>query len=398
MANTAFSLVYLVKVDGEHKRFPVQMSKNGRVRTGWITVGGVERNIPGGRFQIRSFEGRKTIYVNAGTDAVEALAKRDLMAKRARLVEQAKDAGIALDTSQDRKVFSSEVIRFIKRCTDTEAKEAAVVYGTALANFRTCSGVTYVDEIDEAELVRFGAYLRKQGNSARTVHNKHNYVLTFLRWCGVDVKALRVKTPKYETKMPVVYSDEQVTTLKGATDRYMQTVIDVLRMTGLREMEAVHLEWADIDYGRKLVHVRSKPEYGHAIKDKEERDVPLPDALVKVLTAWRAERDPDGKQTLVLGTAKDKPQTKWLRLIKRAALDAGINCGRCDGCKSDRQECQGYTLHSFRRTYATSLSRKGIDVRTLMDLLGHSDVETTMRYLRPLNAENAHPQVNAAFD
>jgi site-specific recombinase XerD len=38
-------------------------------------------------------------------------------------------------------------------------------------------------------------------------------------------------------------------------------------------------------------------------------------------------------------------------------------------------------LHSFRRTYATTLLRKGVDIRTVQMLLGHSDIESTMRYL-----------------
>ncbi len=56
-----------------------------------------------------------------------------------------------------------------------------------------------------------------------------------------------------------------------------------------------------------------------------------------------------------------------------------------------------FTLHSFRRTYATALHRKGVDVRTLMGLLGHSDLETTLSYLAAMHAEESNDKVNAAF-
>jgi site-specific recombinase XerD len=60
-------------------------------------------------------------------------------------------------------------------------------------------------------------------------------------------------------------------------------------------------------------------------------------------------------------------------------------------------QCGWYMLHSFRQTYATTLHRKGVDVRTLMNLLGHADIETTLKYLAPMKAEGSHVNVNRAF-
>ena len=97
--------------------------------------------------------------------------------------------------------------------------------------------------------------------------------------------------------------------LKDTTDEYFRVVLDVLRMTGLREQEAVHLQWEDIDFKRKLILVRSKPEYDWKIKDREERDVLMPGALEAVLKGWMAGRE---QRRLVLGTKSDRPHQKWL--------------------------------------------------------------------------------------
>src|ERR1035438_7828618 len=68
-------------------------------------------------------------------------------------------------------------------------------------------------------MVNFGVALRKKRNSQRTVFNKHRAVLGFLRWCGADVKALKISTPKFEKKVPRMYTDEQIAALlKAASD------------------------------------------------------------------------------------------------------------------------------------------------------------------------------------
>jgi site-specific recombinase XerD len=54
-------------------------------------------------------------------------------------------------------------------------------------------------------------------------------------------------------------------------------------------------------------------------------------------------------------------------------------------------------LHSFRRTYATTLLRKGVDIRTVQMLLGHSDIESTMRYLTPATGDEVRSKIDAIF-
>ena len=50
--------------------------------------------------------------------------------------------------------------------------------------------------------------------------------------------------------------------------------------TGLREQEAIYLTWRSVDFERRVLRVRSNPEYGFKVKDKEQRDVPIaPDLL-----------------------------------------------------------------------------------------------------------------------
>jgi integrase len=109
--------------------------------------------------------------------------------------------------------------------------------------------------------------------------------------------------------------------------------------------------------------------------------IELHPSLVVPLKAW-LKANPE--RILLFGTEADKPDRHMLRALKRDACRAGLNCGRCKGCKVRNNECAEYTLHRFRRTYTTRMLRAtGGDLRSVMQRTGHSDITSVMRYLEP---------------
>jgi integrase len=272
------------------------------------------------------------------------------------------------------------VDKYIQRAINKRSLVGAEVYRHSLAMFEeSAKDIAYIDEVTEDTLLTYHAFLRKRGNSERTISNRHGHVKSLLLWSGVDQKIVG-KGPKYDKKLVVVYSRDEMDTLFAACDDpYFLTVLKILQMAGLREAEATHLTWGEVDLKKRLIHVKSKPEYGFSLKDREERVVPLPPALVAAL---QERRKVVPKSKLVVGTDDDKPHTKWLRFLKRLAKAAGLNCGHCRTCReTDGEECQRWTLHSFRRSYATTLDERRVSLKQIMDFLGHADIETTMKYL-----------------
>jgi integrase/recombinase XerD len=385
MANRKIALVIYAKTDEGWRRYPVVIGDGKKIRPGYGMVQGEPVLFKQCRYELRSYKGSKLTYEPAGDDAAAAFSKwknvRDTMAA----VAKAKVAGLKVLEDEKRKLLRNEADRYIQRAEDRSKAEAAVTYRKALDHFLEAMdkrGTRFIDEVDEDAMIAFQGWLRKHGNGDRTVRNKHDAVRGFLMWAGADKKELGPK-PTYEKKLPRAYSRDEVSSLLGAANPYTSVMIDVLRMAGLREQEAAHLEWDDLDLKRAILHVRSKPDEGFTIKDKEERDIPLPAELVTTLRQWQGKHK--GKRW-VLGTRNDKPNTKMLLFLKWCAKRANLNCNKCDACK-DRGECEKYQLHSFRRTYATRLARAGVDVHAIRDLLGHSDLQTTIAYLAEMETE-----------
>ena len=84
-----------------------------------------------------------------------------------------------------------------------------------------------------------------------------------------------------------------------------------------------------------------------------------------------------------------------MRELKEAARRAGLNCGTYDVCLGQLRQCREWTLHKFRRTYCTTLLRSGIDLRTVQAFMGHADLASTMRYLRPAASNEVRGKVDA---
>ena len=115
------------------------------------------------------------------------------------------------------------------------------------------------------------------------------------------------------------------------------------------------------------------------------------------MTRLFSYRENDLEARLVFGSKGGKvdvPDGHLLRRLKVLARDAGLNCGSCKGCVA-RRECEHWFLHKFRATFITTLLRNGLDLRTMMSLSGHSDLESVMRYLRPAEGKHVQDRINA---
>lgn len=100
------------------------------------------------------------------------------------------------------------------------------------------------------------------------------------------------------------------------------------------------------------------------------------------MKAWRTKSDK--KCNLVFPTAGCNPKLNFLDCLKACAEHA----------KFDPEK---FWLHKFRATFATRCLWADVDLRTVQQWLGHSDIESTMRYLKPARNQAVREKVNEIF-
>jgi integrase len=380
MANRKVILVRLCKTEKGWRRYPAVIGKNGRIKPRCVVVDGKEREYPEGKYQLRTYEGSRMVYRDAGENAAAALTAQTKTEHLLEAKAAAKEAGVKIEEVPGRLSLARELNRFVQAAEDRGSNVAAAVYRTAVEEFLRIVGKTFADEITPEDILLHQRRLRGRDCSPRTIANRHASVTAFLRHCKLDVKALAPAKPKYEKTVPEVYATEELRAFFGSIeDERLYLIFEILLKCGLRDQEAVYLTWDNIDFATGTLRVRSKPEFDFKIKDKEERDIPIPADLLKRLKSYR-EQHPVGR--LVTGTATDKPNHKLLRTLKRLVKAGGLNCGLCSGCRAHK-ECERWWLHKFRATRITRLLQSGMDLRTVMKFSGHSDLDSVMRYLSP---------------
>jgi integron integrase len=212
----------------------------------------------------------------------------------------------------------------------------------------------------------------------------------------------RAKKPK---KLPVVLSREEVRRLLAQTERSVSLVAGLLYGSGLRLLECLRLRVKDVDFALGQIVVRDgkgqkdrvallperyrEPLQAHLARvrelhvrdlDKGLGEVWLPPALARKYP--KAGREWGWQYIFPAGKLSADPEANTVRRhhlhetviqkeIREAARRAGLS--------------KPVSPHTLRHSFATHLLESGSDIRTVQELLGHSDVSTTMIYTHVLN-------------
>jgi integrase len=376
--------------DGSWKRAHPARAANGRLRNGTAMIGGVPTPVEQFCYQVRHYEDRKTKWTTVGANAADAEAQRLTIQQQVSIRAAAPEANMVVVEGPQRRTLKETAAEFVRMKEESHRLESAMKARMVAEEFIQVVKKTYVDEIKPTDFAKFHSALFKRGLSDRTVSNKHGHLSSWLVYGGID-KSIITPAPRYEETLPTIYERDQITTLLGEADPYMTMVINIAWKCGLRDQELMYLEFSDINQHEHTLRVQGKKEYGFKVKDSEQRDIPLMDDLLDDLKAWKKSHP---KQSLVLAL-NGKPNTHLRRMLQHVARKAGLNCGKCNGCRSNDRVCENYTLHHFRRTYITTMLRKGWDLRTVQAWAGHSDLASTMRYLRPAAGEEVRAKLKA---
>jgi integrase len=267
-------------------------------------------------------------------------------------------------------------------------------YRNVLYRFRDTCQKEFVRDVDRKDCLEFMRHLYSLGNEARTVYNRIGIVQQWLRLNGITGLLHGRDKPSFVTNMREMYQPEDLEALFKACDAEVRIRYLFFLLTGERDKEVRYTAWSDIDFNRKCVRVTAKKQLGFKPKDKEEREIPVPAALLDALREYKARHTGFNRHDLVFPTSEGKPDKKLENKLKRIACRAGLNCGRCvskfgNKC-SEGPYCGKWFLHKFRHTFATTCLEEGVSIRTLQEWLGHSDLASTMVYLKYVGRQGIH--------
>ena len=206
----------------------------------------------------------------------------------------------------------------------------------------------------------------KSDETVRSAGFAVKFYLKTIKGGSSDVENLLNDLPnvKREKKLPVILSKGEIEQLILATKNINhRLIIQIGYSAGFRISEIINLKWGDIDFNRNLIHIKRA-------KGKKDRIVMLSQKVKEALQTLS-----QNKLGYVFITNRGGKYTQRTiqKIIENAAQNAGIK--------------KKITPHTLRHSFATHLLEQGTDIRYIRDLLGHSDISTTLIYTKVSNKD-----------
>lgn len=231
------------------------------------------------------------------------------------------------------------------------------------------------------------------GHSRRTINRHLSSIRAFYRWLVAEEEidndpASVLHGPKLERSLPKVMNSACIDAVlavhaEGSEPKDLrdQAILEFMYACGARISEASALRFSWLDLRQKMVKITGK--------GNKQRVVPLHDKAVSALKLYLDEgrpafERPEKKNDFVFLSARGNPMSSdairsmFNKTLEMAGLDSEL------------------TPHSVRHTFATDLLTGGADLRSVQEMLGHSDLGTTQVYthLTPERLQDVHHQAH----
>lgn len=243
-----------------------------------------------------------------------------------------------------------------------------------MSEFLSAQGIGEVEGVTATHLNAYVMYLEKAGRKPATISRSIASMKAFFHYLEKERRikedpAEKLKAPKIEKKMPAILSTEEVTLLLeqpcGNTPKELRdrAMLELLYATGIRVTELISLKVTDLNL---------QMEYVTCTDGHKERIIPFGDvardALKKYMEQGRPKliEDESCPWLFTNCTGQDMSRQGFWKLIKSYGKKAGI--------------AAEITPHTLRHSFAAHLVSNGADLKSVQEMLGHSDISTTQIY------------------
>ena len=219
-------------------------------------------------------------------------------------------------------------------------------------------GGRYLYEITPKDIEQFKVK-RKEKVSSATVNRELATLKTMfakaIEWGRLEKNpAKNVKFLRENNKRLRYLEKEEIEKLINLSSGYLKSILIVALNTGMRRGEILGLKWHDIDFKRDIIYLLDT-------KNNDKREVPMNDLAKKALIG--VPKHPDSPY--IFCRKDGKPYKDIRKSFFTALKKAGII---------------NFRFHDLRHTFASQLVMSGIDLNTVRELMGHKDIEMTLRY------------------
>lgn len=235
-----------------------------------------------------------------------------------------------------------------------------------------------IKKIDKNDIKKYIIHL-DENVGAKSVSRSVSTLKSFYKFLKmsnyVDKNVMEmVNNPKIKKSLPKVLSEEEVSTLLDIDlnddfDYRNKAMLELMYSSGLRVSELINLKVNDIDLKNDCVRI-----FG---KGSKERIIPLSEYALDALDGYiynhRKELFKHGENDYLFLNNHGNNMTRqgFFKILKKIAKDKNI--------KTD------FSPHSLRHSFATHLLKHGADLRSIQELLGHSDISSTQIYTHVTN-------------
>jgi integrase/recombinase XerD len=277
----------------------------------------------------------------------------------------------------DKLTWIDEFLAYLS-CERGLARNTIESYGRDLSQFEGFISHSYgvnLEDVNEDMILSYVKAMRDQGKANSSISRAISSIrgfYDFTRHEGLmeDDPAANVSSPKQDKTLPRVLNTEEVTTLLGAPITHSppgirdKAMLETMYATGMRVSELVSLDLGDID-----THIGYAKCIG---KGSKERIIPIGSvACLWIETYLRSARGrllQSRRENALFVNYRGKRLTRqgFWKIIKGYAKKCGIS--------------KEVTPHILRHCFATHLLENGADLRSVQEMLGHSDISTTEIY------------------
>lgn len=261
---------------------------------------------------------------------------------------------------------NEKLIKRYRACLIVDGKSEKTIYQYVRTVRKLAEAISKpFTEMGAYDIRFYLALEQERGLSAQSRENARANLSAFFQWMANDeiidknpiAKLKPIKCP-VEVKKP--FSEVEIDALRSACQTLKErAIIEMLISTGVRVSELASMEVQDIDLNTLAVHV----VHGKGAKERMTYTTPV---SVKHLQKYIEDRKETGS-ALLYNRNHEPLMAGGIRFILNEL--------------ADRAKVENVHPHRFRRTFATNLAKRGMEIQEIQRLLGHSNINTTMTYV-----------------